>query len=314
MDDTQNAGGLDNQAAVEKLSSILTPQPKEETPVESEVETESPEEAEAQPEGEEEIQDEASEDSEEEELYEVVINGKKEQVTFDELLKGYSREKDYTQKTQSLAEERRAVEQERQVLQGVHKSLEQLSEVVTYVQAVNEALQGFAPQAPDLALLDSNPNEYYKAKIKHEEAMKDWQKKVGLPLDAVKKIKEQSQGVIKQMQAHGRTVLEKRMPDLFRPENVSKLYSYLQESYGYTKELIDGNVDPFLFEMAEKARLYDDLMSKPKRPVVKQQRESNRPKPRPSTDVKAHQRNTALGKFKENPSSNNAVEALKALM
>ena len=53
--------------------------------------------------------DEAKLESQEE-LYDITVNGNKIKVTLDELLKGYSRESDYTQKTQDLGNQRRDVE------------------------------------------------------------------------------------------------------------------------------------------------------------------------------------------------------------
>lgn len=56
--------------------------------------------------------DEADPEDNEEQpaLHAVKVNGEEAQVTLDELKKGYSREKDYTQKSQKLAEDRRQYE------------------------------------------------------------------------------------------------------------------------------------------------------------------------------------------------------------
>ena len=59
--------------------------------------------------------DEAKLESQEE-LYDITVNGNKIKVTLDELLKGYSRESDYTQKTQDLGNQRRDVESMRENL------------------------------------------------------------------------------------------------------------------------------------------------------------------------------------------------------
>ena len=73
---------------------------------------------------EEELSGEEDDDDDEEvldeepdlELIDVMINGERQQVTLEELQKGYSRQSDYTQKTQSLAEERKAFEEEAQAV------------------------------------------------------------------------------------------------------------------------------------------------------------------------------------------------------
>jgi hypothetical protein len=81
------------------------------------------EEAQAQPEDREEVEfnaDASADDTEYEEeaveespKYRVKANGEELEVSLDELLNGYSRTADYQKKTQSLAEQRKAVEAER---------------------------------------------------------------------------------------------------------------------------------------------------------------------------------------------------------
>ncbi|MCC6468600.1 MAG: hypothetical protein IT563_09780 [Alphaproteobacteria bacterium] len=52
-------------------------------------------------------------------LHPVVVDGRTEQVTLDELRKGYSRQRDYSRKTAALAEQRRGLESERARLKEV---------------------------------------------------------------------------------------------------------------------------------------------------------------------------------------------------
>src|SRR5688500_9158667 len=64
------------------------------------------------------IESEAADDDAEsddaERLYKVTVNGEDIEVTLDELRAGYTRDRDYTQKTQKVAEIRRAAQQERE--------------------------------------------------------------------------------------------------------------------------------------------------------------------------------------------------------
>ena len=79
------------------------------------LEEESEEEEEVEPEEEvdteEESEEESGEDEYGEELYAVTVNGEQREVNLDELVKGYSRQSDYTRKTQELASERNQMEQ-----------------------------------------------------------------------------------------------------------------------------------------------------------------------------------------------------------
>ena len=52
------------------------------------------------------------EDQPETQLYALNVNGEQVEVTLDELQNGYSRQKDYTRKTQELAQQRKAIEQQ----------------------------------------------------------------------------------------------------------------------------------------------------------------------------------------------------------
>ena len=69
------------------------------------------EEEEEQPEQQEEVKEQK--EPEEEPKYKVKVDGEEIEVTQDELLRGYMRQRDYTQKTQRLAEQRRQFEQYR---------------------------------------------------------------------------------------------------------------------------------------------------------------------------------------------------------
>lgn len=55
-------------------------------------------------------------------LYEVRVDGKTEKVTFDELQKGYMRQRDYTQKTQSVATQRQELAQMQQLADALESN------------------------------------------------------------------------------------------------------------------------------------------------------------------------------------------------
>jgi hypothetical protein len=56
------------------------------------------------------IEDEQPSESNQE-LYKVVVDGQEQEVTLDELTKGYSRQSDYTRKTEKLSQDRKSVEE-----------------------------------------------------------------------------------------------------------------------------------------------------------------------------------------------------------
>ena len=82
-------------------------------------------------------------DSQEEEVeelpkYRVKVSGEEVEVTLDELLNGYSRTADYQKKTQSLAEQRKAVEAERVKIEEAAKTRETYAQ---RLQVIEQLLQ-----------------------------------------------------------------------------------------------------------------------------------------------------------------------------
>jgi len=80
---------------------------------------------------------EASEETQEEEeppRYRVKVDNEEVEVTLDELLKGYSRTSDYTKKTQTLAEQRKVVEADRQRIEEAAKVRDQYAQRLAIVE------------------------------------------------------------------------------------------------------------------------------------------------------------------------------------
>ena len=145
------------EEAQEALLSLLEPeeekpQAEEATPTEDvesteetqdeSLEEEPAEEEEAEPEeeeAEEESEEPEEEEQPEEELYTVRVDGEDVEVTLDELSKGYSRQQDYTKKTQEIAEYRKhyenAIDQYGQEIAEIQANREQ------YVNALANMVQ-----------------------------------------------------------------------------------------------------------------------------------------------------------------------------
>ena len=166
-ENTNPQGSVDTtvRGAANALLSILDT-PTEEAQAQPEVREEQQEpeyqaQAEEAPESEESDQSaEEAVDQEEavEELpkYRVKANGEELEVTLDELLNGYSRTADYQKKTQSLAEQRKAVEAERQKIDEAAKVRD------TYAQRLQVIEQLLSTEdTENLAeLKDSDPIAY----------------------------------------------------------------------------------------------------------------------------------------------------------
>ena len=102
---------------------------------------------------------EAEEQYDEDPLVPVTVAGVEQEVSLSELIRGYSREADYTRKTQSLAEERKAVEAERsQLMLAGREAVERSAQLASQLQ---HEIQANQPDANALARLRvENPGEY----------------------------------------------------------------------------------------------------------------------------------------------------------
>jgi len=114
----------------------VEPEVEEDTDDEPEVE-DTEEESEDVETDEEEQDEEDDEEPEEPSAYTIKVDGEEITVTLDELKSGYSRQRDYTRKTQELSQQRRTLEQEQQQLRAERQQ---------YLQLAQQAQQQLAQQ------------------------------------------------------------------------------------------------------------------------------------------------------------------------
>ena len=99
------------------------------------------------------------EELEEQPVYKVTIDGDEIEVTQDELLNGYSRQQDYTRKTQELANQRKTIEQQAQELQQRDAIYAQL------LPKMEAQLQGELVNEPDWdSLYNDDPIAFVREK------------------------------------------------------------------------------------------------------------------------------------------------------
>jgi hypothetical protein len=148
-----------------------TPETEEAKPSE-EVSEGEPEASEEEPEVEEETEDEEEESPEEEEteeevdtptVYSVKINGEDHEVTEDELIKGYSRQADYTKKTQELSQYRSQLDQAAQFYQTEVAATQEARQ-----QYINSLAQGVQISLSSLQEFENIDWERLKTEDKEE--------------------------------------------------------------------------------------------------------------------------------------------------
>jgi hypothetical protein len=263
--------------AQEALLGIM--EPEEETPETEEAQP--TEEEESQPieedeSFEEETEEEAEEESEEESeepdegseeiLYAVTVNGEEQQVTLDELMSGYSRQSDYTRKTQDVAKERKQMEE----LQVQHASemRQARSERQQYLESLNQIIANSASKLDKFAnvdwesLKDSDPIGYVTRKEEFREAQEKVQSMQRDHYIAHQKnIEDERQMRSRALQVENGKLVE-ALPEWGEPEKQKKLVSDIRgyaSDQGFTEEELNSLVDHRSLIVLMKAQKYDAM-------------------------------------------------------
>lgn len=220
----------------------------------------------------EEGDDEEDPQPSETETFTVKANGKEIQVTREELLRGYSREADYRQKTMELSATRQHVEAENQRIAAERQHY------ATQLDTVASLLQAQLPPPPDQSRLHTDPIGYMQDKEMYEGRVQQLRNVLAERNHAQEMTQHHYQQVQQQSLAHARDRLLEAMPEWKKPEVAKReqrqVADYLR-TIGYADAEISQAADPRAIVMAKKAMLYDRLQES--RPSI-QQRVSAAPK------------------------------------
>jgi len=272
---------------------------------------------------EEESEDEELEedDSDEELLFAVKVDGAEEEVTLDELLKGYSRQSAFTKKTQELSEERKQIEalqgQYTQEMQQIQSERQQYSQ---YLQSVieNSNLDQFANVDWE-RLKTEDPIEF----VTKREELREAQEKIAHVQREQHQAAAKNEVVAKQQwqesvkQEHGKLV--EKLPEWGDPvkqkELAGELRSYAS-SVGFQEAEIESLIDHRSFIVLNKARLYDELQkSNPKAKKLKNKPKVIRSGKGTSAKSETKAKRTAMrNRLKESGHVNDAAALLEDLI
>ena len=221
------------------------------------------EQEEEQPEGDESEPELGEEESEEYDVevptYTLNVKGKQVQVDLEELKNGYQKGADYTQKTQGLAEEKRAFDAEKN---AVIQERQQYNQALTqFQQLMNEQYQQY--NNIDWAQLkEYDPIGYMTRK----EEMRDIETRHQRAAQEQQQVTQQQQQQYarqhQELVAKEMDLLGDKMPDWKNPDKRAKLSEELKlyaTNIGYTKEDLDGVTDHRSLLILNKARLYDKI-------------------------------------------------------
>ena len=188
--------------------------------------------------------------------YTVKVDGEEFEVTLDELRNGYQRQADYTRKSQSLAEQRKAYEANLQAVQNERQQYAQVLEQMSQNQ--NYELQRFE-NIDWKELKDDDPMEYMEKRLEYQEA-KD---RVTQLNNERARVQQQSQQefneLVTQKVQREAELLAKALPEYSEPGSTLKtdLRNYAL-SLGFPANEIDSITDHRVVLVLHKAMLQDN--------------------------------------------------------
>jgi hypothetical protein len=237
--------------------------------VESEEQTEEVEEETEEAEAEESEEGEESEDQEETELHEVKHNGEIQKVDYEELQKLASAGFDYTKKTQELAE-RVKTETDKKVLESTAELAKERQDLVETTTLLEQFIgkPTVTEEQMNVMLAEGDTEGYLKAQQqdKQRQAVLDGLKAKRTEIQQKQQAEAQQKfEVYSKQQAE---VLMTKVPELKDPKKLEALVDYAR-SIGYTDEELKTAADARALEALDKARKWDEMISKGIKPKPK---------------------------------------------
>jgi len=193
----------------------------------------------------EEVEDEHTDVEEEApqlQTFTVKVDGQEVEVTQEELVNGYSRQQDYTRKTQELSQQRKTIEQKQ-------SELEQRDAIYSQLLPKMEAqLNSALGEEPDWnSLYEDDPVGY----VRQQQVWNEQKQKLDAVQAEQQRLQQESfveqQKLIQQQVEEGQTKLLEVIPEWQNQEVANKekaeIASYATEVLGYTQEEINSVYD-----------------------------------------------------------------------
>lgn len=228
---TEEDDAFDDEAAAALRGEDAPDSEDDESDDEPEVEdTEESDEAEdEEEEAPEPEEDEGPEEDEQAETYTVRVDGEDVEVTYDELLAGYSRTASWTQKSQALATERKAFEAEQTGVQA------QREEYGSKLQALEQHFAQAVPKEPDADAPDAEWIKFQRAQSQLE-AVQAEQRKV------YDEWTVENNRQLEKVVEHETTELLEKVPEwkdeVVRSKGLKSLFTFATQTLGFDAETV----------------------------------------------------------------------------
>lgn len=192
--------------------------------------------------------------------YKVKVNGNEMEVPLSELLKGYQLQSDYTRKTQQVAEERKAVEGEKEKL--TREREEFVQQANTDMAVLRKQIEADA-KADWNALLESDPIGYMREKQAAEARRDQYFQLRQTQEQVVKALEQERQEGQAAYVAEQAGILAKELPDYFgdqaKSEATTKQLREFMQGIGYSEAEIASVSSAKDVKLLIKAMRYDQL-------------------------------------------------------
>ena len=203
-----------------------------------------------------------SDEREEDDSEEVEIDGKSYKVP-KELKDMVLMHKDYTQKTQKVAEDRRAVEERAQALQQREQVMAQTFDKAVEFREVQNRLAQFE-QIDWQGLAEQDPVQAQKLHFQYAQLQRDAQLKWGALQQANQQVEQLTQEQRQQQLQQAEKDLKARLPD-FGPQLAEKIVTTAKDAYGFSPQELEGLTDARHVHVLHDAMKWRELQAqKPK--------------------------------------------------
>jgi len=234
--------------------------------VEEEEESEDADDDESEESEEEEVEDE---DESESTVYTVKVNGQDVEVSEDELIKGYSRQQDYTQKTQQLAEYKRQLDGAAQQYQKELSNTQQVR--AQYVDALATAIEGNYTHLQQFANIDwerlktEDREEYLTKRDDYRQAQEGIEQLKAQVGQAQQQQQQEMQVQHHHMLQEEHAKMVSILPEWNDPATqraIAKTISEFALTKGYSQEELSQLVDHRSILVLMQAKAYEDMTRK----------------------------------------------------
>ena len=262
------------------------------------------------------VDDNQQEQVSEPRTYTVKIDGKDTEVTEDELLSGYSRQADYTRKSQVLAEQRKKMDEElaatQQERQQYQSQLEQFK-----IQA-DSKLEEFK-SVDWTKLKEEDPMEYALKRDQYRELQENKRLVAEEQQNLAQKQQAEMQTKWNEELARQQEVMAQRLPEWNDPEKGPKLKQNIKTfalKKGFTEQEVDSLIDARSVDVLHKAMMYENLLeakiSQKKAKVVPKVQKPGAPSTK--SEVNSEKVKQTRARLKRSGRVDDAALAIKSLM